>query len=328
MGTSLWSRRPAQRTGRQFGGFTRESPWGTRLSGASTLAAGGGGSRKVPVPRRRQAGRQENRCENEKALVTRAFKESGRPGSNRRRPAWEAGILPLNYARRIAEGRCGGRSVNRPRVVNSYSARLRSPLSPNRTNQRPRLPEAEAGSPSSFGDISSRSALNGSPSAGSARLAARAEGAADRRFESPAASSSTTLSEWRPSLGAGSPVRTESTNAAAARASGSSVPPLIVSAAAKALDRHDVGGDGARIGMRVVVEGQGALLEATFVDQHARGADHHDAGALLRREPAQIDVRRDAAGGSAPCRRTCRRCRVADTANGSTRTLSTSSATK
>ncbi len=26
-------------------------------------------------------------------------KESGRPDSNRRRPAWEAGILPLNYAR-------------------------------------------------------------------------------------------------------------------------------------------------------------------------------------------------------------------------------------
>src|SRR5689334_7129507 len=25
--------------------------------------------------------------------------ESGRPDSNRRRPAWEAGILPLNYAR-------------------------------------------------------------------------------------------------------------------------------------------------------------------------------------------------------------------------------------
>ncbi len=25
--------------------------------------------------------------------------QSGRPGSNRRRPAWEAGILPLNYAR-------------------------------------------------------------------------------------------------------------------------------------------------------------------------------------------------------------------------------------
>src|SRR5437773_1728366 len=28
--------------------------------------------------------------------------ESGRPDSNRRRPAWEAGILPLNYARGIA----------------------------------------------------------------------------------------------------------------------------------------------------------------------------------------------------------------------------------
>jgi Phage integrase family len=28
------------------------------------------------------------------------FPESGRPDSNRRRPAWEAGILPLNYARR------------------------------------------------------------------------------------------------------------------------------------------------------------------------------------------------------------------------------------
>src|SRR5438309_9900704 len=26
--------------------------------------------------------------------------ESGRPDSNRRRPAWEAGILPLNYARK------------------------------------------------------------------------------------------------------------------------------------------------------------------------------------------------------------------------------------
>jgi hypothetical protein len=30
------------------------------------------------------------------------FPESGRPDSNRRRPAWEAGILPLNYARESA----------------------------------------------------------------------------------------------------------------------------------------------------------------------------------------------------------------------------------
>jgi hypothetical protein len=35
----------------------------------------------------------------EKAPLDGAFVESGRPGSNRRRPAWEAGILPLNYAR-------------------------------------------------------------------------------------------------------------------------------------------------------------------------------------------------------------------------------------
>ena len=27
--------------------------------------------------------------------------ESGRADSNRRRPAWEAGILPLNYARKV-----------------------------------------------------------------------------------------------------------------------------------------------------------------------------------------------------------------------------------
>jgi hypothetical protein len=31
------------------------------------------------------------------------FPESGRPDSNRRRPAWEAGILPLNYARETPE---------------------------------------------------------------------------------------------------------------------------------------------------------------------------------------------------------------------------------
>ena len=30
---------------------------------------------------------------------------SGRPGSNRRRPAWEAGILPLNYSRLLKHSR-------------------------------------------------------------------------------------------------------------------------------------------------------------------------------------------------------------------------------
>src|SRR4051812_49391980 len=31
--------------------------------------------------------------------LLRLLRQSGRPDSNRRRPAWEAGILPLNYAR-------------------------------------------------------------------------------------------------------------------------------------------------------------------------------------------------------------------------------------
>src|SRR5687767_15856109 len=33
------------------------------------------------------------------ALRVNHLSQSGRPDSNRRRPAWEAGILPLNYAR-------------------------------------------------------------------------------------------------------------------------------------------------------------------------------------------------------------------------------------
>src|SRR5579871_2905204 len=33
------------------------------------------------------------------AKVEKTCVKSGRPDSNRRRPAWEAGILPLNYAR-------------------------------------------------------------------------------------------------------------------------------------------------------------------------------------------------------------------------------------
>ncbi len=30
---------------------------------------------------------------------------SGRPGSNRRHPAWEAGVLPLNYSRPVGDKR-------------------------------------------------------------------------------------------------------------------------------------------------------------------------------------------------------------------------------
>ena len=39
---------------------------------------------------------------------------SGRSGSNRRRPAWEADILPLNYARSIFM------IFNRPVIVNHH----------------------------------------------------------------------------------------------------------------------------------------------------------------------------------------------------------------
>jgi hypothetical protein len=49
--------------------------------------------------------------------------ESGRPGSNRRRPAWEAGILPLNYARvRIAIAE----SFQRDKPASAFRRRRRS----------------------------------------------------------------------------------------------------------------------------------------------------------------------------------------------------------
>src|SRR3990172_10744507 len=48
--------------------------------------------------------------------VTHLFYWSGRPGSNRRRPAWEAGILLLDHARSPCrgQGRLGGKGP-RPR---------------------------------------------------------------------------------------------------------------------------------------------------------------------------------------------------------------------
>ena len=39
---------------------------------------------------------------------------SGRPGSNRRRPAWEAGILPLNYARSERSGHVSYMELRHP----------------------------------------------------------------------------------------------------------------------------------------------------------------------------------------------------------------------
>src|SRR3954470_420526 len=52
-------------------------------------AAGGGSETISPAESEAKAGE--------------GVSESGRPDSNRRRPAWEAGILPLNYARGQAE---------------------------------------------------------------------------------------------------------------------------------------------------------------------------------------------------------------------------------
>jgi hypothetical protein len=61
-----------------------------------------------------------------------ALPESGRPDSNRRRPAWEAGILPLNYARGSSEmlERPPGessRTTSPPRPPGSSSDPARSP---------------------------------------------------------------------------------------------------------------------------------------------------------------------------------------------------------
>src|ERR1035438_8814183 len=47
---------------------------------------------------------------------------SGRPDSNRRRPAWEAGILPLNYSRSMIRSKYG-------RIIGSQtSANLARPI--------------------------------------------------------------------------------------------------------------------------------------------------------------------------------------------------------
>src|SRR5216683_6500415 len=58
------------------------------------------GSHGSTIPDRRNVGKMS---ENQKGLRDAPRKPlicwSGRPDSNRRRPAWEAGILPLNYGR-------------------------------------------------------------------------------------------------------------------------------------------------------------------------------------------------------------------------------------
>jgi hypothetical protein len=62
----------------------------------NVTAGGAGAATKNPAPTEVEEGQK--------------LPESGRPDSNRRRPAWEAGILPLNYARES----CLTREVNVP----------------------------------------------------------------------------------------------------------------------------------------------------------------------------------------------------------------------
>ena len=59
---------------------------------------------------------------NPTAVAAQIWRElwSGRPDSNRRRPAWEAGILPLNYARSRGDGAsvfAGYETVNDPEMT-------------------------------------------------------------------------------------------------------------------------------------------------------------------------------------------------------------------
>jgi hypothetical protein len=63
--------------------------------------------------------------------------ESGRPDSNRRRPAWEAGILPLNYAREAGvtravnvTGQLAGVKRSRSGSDQPQSPALRAPATP------------------------------------------------------------------------------------------------------------------------------------------------------------------------------------------------------
>jgi hypothetical protein len=62
---------------------------------------------------------------------------SGRPGSNRRRPAWEAGILPLNYSRpRGLHGRLFDRLTHHQHIIMSRTRHTASPGSSGVSGER------------------------------------------------------------------------------------------------------------------------------------------------------------------------------------------------
>ena len=59
---------------------------------STRLLSAGSARPRTPLPRKVSSCKRSISCKLLKSW-------SGRPGSNRRRPAWEAGILPLNYSR-------------------------------------------------------------------------------------------------------------------------------------------------------------------------------------------------------------------------------------
>ena len=70
--------------------------------------------------------------------LTGRFRWSGRPGSNRRRPAWEAGILPLNYARLARKSKARYHLLSNPPVADLQPRRITfSPNTPNYTGSNP-----------------------------------------------------------------------------------------------------------------------------------------------------------------------------------------------
>src|SRR5262245_42569213 len=104
------SPRPARRVRYRFGArrITRSTiTTDTCCARGSAARSRGGAGKQVEgchsMPRPLSHGESlvsEERNEGGRhAEARRRLGESGRPGSNRRRPAWEAGILPLNYAR-------------------------------------------------------------------------------------------------------------------------------------------------------------------------------------------------------------------------------------
>ena len=93
------------------------------------IAATGGEVPPITWQRERNGAMPKPRMEQEGAafLYLEVGDWSGRPGSNRRHPAWEAGVLPLNYSRSFVTmiASAGSRSLHL-RVRSGSGLRLRA----------------------------------------------------------------------------------------------------------------------------------------------------------------------------------------------------------